>query len=179
VSETTVHLEPGHYMLECYVKTDGVFHSYNPDPDVYGMVTEFTVTADSTATSRPAATLAVIVSGEDGFQVEGTPTAGRQTVAVRFRDQTVHENFVGHDIHVARLEDDTDMDALQAWMDWTQPAGLQTPAPVEFLGGLEEMPATHSGYFTVTLEPGRYAFIAEVPHAGDKGLLQTFEVPAG
>jgi hypothetical protein len=112
------------------------------------------------------------------MEVRGEPAPGSQTVAVHFQDQMVHENFSGHDVHLAKLADDTDLKNLVAWMDWTQPNGLQVPAPVEFLGGLEEMPAGETGYFTVTLEPGRYAWIAEVPHSDKKGMLKTFTVSA-
>ena len=176
VSEVTVRLEPGTYMLECYVKTDGVFHSYNPDSTAYGMVHQITVTGPATSVPEPAADLTLTLSSARGIEVSGEPVVGRQTVAVHFDDQTVHENFVGHDVHLVRLSDDTDLDALGAWMDWTRPAGLQTPAPAEFLGGLEEMPAGSTGYITVTLEPGRYAWIAEVPDAEAKGMLKAFTV---
>ena len=64
-------------------------------------------------------------------------------------------------------------------MDWTQPTGLETPAPAEFLGGTHEMPAGGRAYFTVRLEPGRYAWIAEVPSPVEKGMLKTFTVPPG
>jgi hypothetical protein len=61
-------------------------------------------------------------------------------------------------------------------MDWRQPGGLQTPAPARFVGGLQEMPAGSTGYFTVELEPGRYAWIAEVAEPQNKGMLLTFTV---
>ena len=179
-SEATVFLEPGTYLLECYVKTEGVFHSYNPAPEAYGMVHEFTVTTPATDTApEPDATLRVTLSAEAGLGLEGEPTAGTHVFAVTFTDQTVHENFVGHDVHLAVTPEGTDLAALAEWMDWTRPDGLQTPAPVRFLGGLNEMPAGATGYFTATLTPGRYTLIAEVPGSMEKNLLHTFTVPAG
>jgi hypothetical protein len=177
-SEVSVRLEPGTYLMECYVKTNGVFHSYNPDQSTFGMVHQFTVTEDRSAAPEPAATLEITISGSQGIVVAGDPVAGSNTVAVHFTDQKVHENFLGHDVHLARLEEDTDMDALASWMDWTQPGGLETPAPAEFLGGLHEMPAGATGYMTVTLEPGRYVWLAEVPGPDKKGMLHTFVIPA-
>lgn len=174
-STATVRLEPGTYLLECYVKTDGVFHSYNPDPDAYGMVHEFTVTGEDSGAQEPSATVHVDLSFDGGMDVTGDLSAGEHTVGVRFVDQQAHENFVGHDVHVARI-DDVDIDTLAAWMDWTRPHGLETPAPATFLGGLNEMPAGETGYFTVTLEPGRYALVAEVPGSEEKGMLRTFTV---
>lgn len=175
-SEATVYLEPGTYLLECYVKTGGVFHSYNPDPAVYGMVHEFTVTGEASGAPEPEPTLRIGISSAEGIEWDADPTAGPQTVAVLFTDQTVHENFVGHDVHLVRLAADTDLDTLEEWMDWTQPLGLQTPAPARFVGGINEMPAGTTGYFDVVLEPGTYAWVSEVPGAAGKGMLKTFTV---
>lgn len=176
VSEATVSLEPGTYLLECYVKTDGIFHSYNPDPALYGMVHEFTVTDTPSGREAPAADVRLEISSENGITMTGTPSPGPTTFGVSFVDQTVHENFVGHDVHLARLPESPDLEALEAWMDWTRADGLQTPAPVEFLGGLNEMPAGATGYFTVTLAPGSYVLVSEVPGTRAKGLLRTFTV---
>lgn len=175
-SQATVRLEPGTYLLECYVKTAGIFHSYNPDPAVYGMVHEFTVTPETSDDVEPTATLRLAISSTGGITMSSAPTAGTHTVAVDFSDQIVHENFVGHDIHLARLPDGADLSVLEQWMDWSRPSGLQTPAPVEFLGGLNEMPAGSTGYFSATLESGSYAWISEVPGTRAKGMLQTFTV---
>jgi hypothetical protein len=153
-SESTVHLEPGTYLLECYVKTAGTFHSFNPDTNAYGMVHQFTVTAPASPATEPRATLELTVSSTRGIESAGEPALGPQTVAVHFEDQNAYEIFVGHDVHVVRLAEGTNLDTLVAWMDWTQKSGLLTPAPAEFLGGLDEMPAGATGYFTVTLLPG-------------------------
>lgn len=175
-SQATVFLEPGTYVLECYVKTDGVFHAYNPDPNAYGMVHELTVTERSGGAPEPTATLRLAISSDRGISMEGEPSPGRHTVAVQFVDQIVHENLVGHDVHLARLAEDTDLEELALWMDSRRPDGLQDPAPAEFLGGTNELPAGTTGYFTVDLEPGRYAWIAEVPGSADKGMLVPFSV---
>ncbi|MHC4406524.1 MAG: hypothetical protein ACYTG0_43420 [Planctomycetota bacterium] len=177
-SQATVYLEPGTYLLECYVKTDGVFHSYNPDPSVYGMVHEFTVTDQVSEAAEPLATLQITLSTDGGIEIDGAPTPGDHTVAVHFADQTVHENFVEHDIHLVRVTDGLDLGELERWMDWSQPMGLQTPAPAQFLGGTNELPAGITGYFTVTLDPGNYAWIAEVPSSSEKGMLKPFTVLA-
>jgi hypothetical protein len=176
-AETSVYLEPGTYLLECYVKTNGVFHSYNPSPSAYGMVHEITVTEESSNVAEPSATLTITLSSARGIEVQGDPTPGEHTVAVYFEDQQIHENFLGHDVHLARLENDTDIEELAIWMDWTQPTGLEIPSPVEFLGGTHEMPAGGTAYFTVRLEAGDYAWIAEVPSPSEKGMLKTFTVP--
>ncbi|CAN5323808.1 hypothetical protein BH23GEM2_BH23GEM2_25730 [soil metagenome] len=178
-SETSVYLEPGTYLIECYVKTNGIFHSYNPDSLAYGMVHQLTVTPAESDATAPEPTLALTISGEGGIRMAGDVDAGEHTVSVRFADQRAHENFVGHDVHLVRLADTADMSRVAAWMDWTQRTGLDTPAPAEFLGGVNEMPAGAIGYFTASLEPGRYAWVAEVPNPQEKGMLQMFEVTAG
>ena len=61
-------------------------------------------------------------------------------------------------------------------MDWTRVGGLETPAPARFVGGLNEMPAGSEAYLHLDLEPGRYAWIAEVPGAAALGMLQVFEL---
>ncbi len=175
-TQVTVDLQPGTYVVECYVKTGGIFHSYNPVEGEYGMVHEITVLDEANGRPAPDADIEMTISSTDGTSVDDEVTAGRHTVAVQFADQAPHENFVGHDVHLVRLYPDQDMSELTTWMDWTQAAGLETPAPAEFIGGTNEMPAGTTANVTVDLEPGRYAWIAEVPNAAEKGMLRTFEV---
>ena len=67
---------------------------------------------------------------------------------------------------------------IEKWMNWADPKGLITPAPegIIFLGGVNDMPTGSTGYFNVTLEPGDYAIISEVPNALSKKMLKTFVV---
>lgn len=176
-SEVTVRLEPGEYLLECYVKTDGIFHSYNPTPGVQGMVHGFTVTEEASEETEPTPTATITLASEGGIDAPEEVPAGPQTFLVRFEDQKVHENFVGHDLHLVRLTDDADLEKVASWMDWRAPHGLETPAPALFLSGLNEMPAGAVGFLRVSLEPGRYAWVAEVPDPAAKGFLRTFTVP--
>ncbi len=176
-SETSVFLEAGTYLLECYVKTGGRFHSYNPDPQTDGMVHQLEVVPGTDPGPRPRADVRVSLSSEGGIAVQGQLHPGPQTVEVRFDDQKVYGNFVGHDVHLARLTDTTDLSDLNQWMNWMDTGGLETPAPAEFLGGANDMPEGSSEFMQVTIEPGRYAWISEVPDPRDKGLLRVFAVP--
>jgi len=177
-AETIVHLQPGNYLLECYVKTNGVFHSYNSSPDMYGMVHEMTVTEVSSGNLAPKPTLEIDISSEQGIEVRGSATSGEHVVAVHFKDQKIYEHFVGHDVHLVQVNEDTDLQQLSEWMDWTKPGGLETPAPAEFLGGTHEMAEGETGYFRVVLERGTYAWIAEVPDPTGKSMLKTFTIPS-
>lgn len=182
-TEVTVYLKPGTYIIECYVKTGGVYHSAPRGEGRHGMVYELIVTgpepAGGAAGQPPVEpTIDVAISKDGGITRADSATvpAGTHLVAVHFEDQAPHEHFLGHDVHVARIDEDTNLDSLAAWMDWRAPRGLETPAPARFVGGIEELAAGETGYFTVTLEPGTYAFVSEVPEPRAKGMLQTFSV---
>lgn len=173
-AQTTLRLDPGLYVIECYVKTNGRFHS------VDGMVKEVIITEESSNASPPKRhTLQMTLSSEGGIEIEGKLRPGLHTIAVHFKDQVVHEHALGHDVHLVKLFDDTNMEELEAWMNWINPQGLETPAPATFLGGVQEMPAGNTAYITIVLKPGRYAWISEVPESSSKGMLKTFSIPAG
>lgn len=175
-AQASVYLEPGRYTIECYVKTNGVFHSYNPVPGERGMVHELIVGEAAGDAQEPSSNATLAISSE-GFELtDGALQAGVNTIRAEFVDQSVYTNFVGHDAHIVRLDADTDLDALTGWMDWTAANGLETPAPAVFVGGINEMPAGTHGYFTVDLEPGDYAFIAEIPNPRAKGFFLPFSV---
>lgn len=169
VAETTVNLEPGTYAVECYViSADGTFHS------VLGMMDGFEVTRENTGASAPRADVELTLSNS-GIEVDGVLKPGRRTVAVHFAEQMTHNNGLGHDVHLARL-DGTDVGELSTWMNWI--TGLDSPAPVTFLGGAEEMPAGSTAYVSVEVRPGDHAWVAEIDDPLGKGFLETFTVPA-
>lgn len=172
--QTDIFLEPGEYVLECYVKTNGVFHG-----DL-GMYKEFTVTDEQSTTSPPSPTLEMNVSEEGGFKMDTEVKPGMQVLAVNFIDQVPHENALGHDVHLVKLNENSNLDEIETWVNWAHPTGLETPAPAgKFLGGVQDMPAGNTGYMTANFTPGRYAWIAEVPESSSKGMLKTFTVKEG
>lgn len=171
--ETTLKLDPGYYLLECYVKmANGKFHSS------MGMVKELVVTEEKSSISPPLANIKLSISSNDGMVFNDPVSKGINTFSVYYEDQTVHENFVGHDVNLVKLGDNADITALEKWVNWADPKGLITPAPdgITFLGGVNDMPAGSSGYFTANLEPGNYALISEVPNASAKNLLKRFTI---
>lgn len=166
VSQATVWLEPGDYVMECFMKTpEGEFHWAE------GMIRPITVVDEPSGAPEPGGDLEIAIGAED-FEVVGTPTAGTHTVAVRFVDQP--DVGFGNDIHVARLPEGMEASDLVPWMDAFNVEGLQNPAPVPFLGGMQERPEGDVAYFTVNLAPGRYAWIAESPDV--LGLAREFVV---
>jgi hypothetical protein len=166
-SQTTLKLEPGTYAMECYVKTeDGKFHSE------LGMIRPLTVTNEVSKMIEPGNADIEIGLYKDRIESKGDLSSGQHIVAVHFKEQP--EFGLGNDVHLVRLKDDTDMEELKSWMDWMNLNGLRTPAPAEFLGGSQEMPAGYTSYFSVDLQPGNYAWISE-PSA-ERGMIKEFTI---
>lgn len=159
-AQTSLDLEPGEYVLSCPLETrDGVSHIEK------GMERPLTVTEDPSGASEPGADLTLTLRGTE-FGIDGEAEVGHNTVRVRFEEQP--EDV--HDVHLARLDDEATVDRLVTWLDGV----LRAPAPAPFLGGAEQMPEGSTAYFTVDLEPGRYAWICH-EHAG-RGMVEVFTV---
>jgi hypothetical protein len=177
-SQTTVHLKSGNYIVECYVKDENQeFHSYN------GMLDVLEVTDQSNMISEPKATMEIWIS-EEGLEIEESIRPGKNMVAIHFGDQPQfgYEHLLGHNAQLVSLPDNyenTLLDELADWMDWTKADGLVDRAPegTQFLGGSMEMTGDNTAYFSIILKPGSYAWIAEVPDPLGKGMLKTFTVP--
>jgi hypothetical protein len=172
-SLTTLKLEPGYYIMECYVKmANGIFHTS------MGMAKAIIVTNEDSGNLPPNASVNINISSTEGINYDNIITKGTQTFSVNFLDQITHENFVGHDVNLVKYVDNFDLKILESWMNWANPKGLITPAPegVTFLGGVNDMQTGSTGYFNVNLEPGNYAFISEVPNTFNKNMLKTFVV---
>jgi hypothetical protein len=171
---TTVNLEPGYYVMECYVRMpDGKFHNS------MGMAKELIVTEEDSGLSPPDADIDINCRTRGGIGWSGQPKAGKNTFKVTYGDQIVHENFVGHDVNLARMDEGANLDSLEAWINWATPTGLMSstqPEGFTFLGGTNDAPAGSVLFFEATLRPGQYVLISEVPGANDKGLLKTFTV---
>ncbi len=164
-AQTTDKLIPGHYSMECYVKTNGVFHSS------LGMIRELTVLNKSTSAQPPEANVNITLSNGK-IETSGQPKSGKNVFAVYYKEHP--KAGLGNDVHLIRITDNTDLDKVGAWMDWLNVTGLQSPAPAEFLGGAQEMPVGSTAYFTVDLTPGDYAFVTE-PYA-EQGMMKRFSV---
>ena len=178
IGQTTVYLEPGHYIMECYVKSGGVFHTTSPGPGQLGMMLDLTVTDEPSGAPEPEANLSLAVRNSGLELAGGAPRPGTNTIRVDFIEQQALPSFVGNDVHLMRVDGPDSIALADAWMDWRSPDGLEDPAPVTFLGGINDLPAGAHGYFTVDLEPGDYAFIAEMPGPEAAGFVLPFGVAA-
>jgi hypothetical protein len=170
-SEATVYLEPGNYVMECYIKTeDGIFHS------TMGMIRGLTVTTERSESEPTGNADLEMTLTNNGFGLSGDVGSGRKTIAVHFAEE--NPPLLGNDVHLVRLNENTDIGMVATWMDWSQPGGLVSDpgsaVPFQFLGGTHEMPNGSTAYFTVDLTPGRYAWISE--RSTDDPLYEEFAV---
>ncbi|MER3318040.1 MAG: hypothetical protein RIB79_07085 [Allomuricauda sp.] len=172
-AKSTVYLEPGRYMMECYVKMfNGEWHTS------HGMLKEIIVTNQTTELTPPTPSAIIDISSTDGLILKDSIISGNQIFQTNFIDQKVYENFVGHDINLVRYDNTASLDSLIQWMNWMNPKGLITPAPegFTFLGGMNNLPAESKGFFEADLVPGNYVLISEVPAADEKNLMYTFSI---
>ncbi len=174
VAETTINLKPGKYIIECYVKmSNGVFHTS------MGMTKDIVVKPADSGNKELIADADINISSTDGIVFNDSISSGKHIFSVFYKDQIVHENFVGHDINLVKLDENANLEELENWMNWADPKGLIEPAPdgITFMGGVNDMQEGNIGFFTANLKPGKYALVSEVPNALSKNMLKTFVVP--
>ena len=163
---STVRLEPGTYVVECYVKTpQGTYHTER------GMQRELTVAGEPTGAEPPEADAELALSNYE-IAVSGDLSAGKRTVAVRVEEDP--GGMMLHDVNLFRLEDGVTVDEIVAWMDWMDLEGFRAPAPGTSLGGMDHLAAGRTGFVTVELTPGRYAWVSEA--YGARGMTRAFTV---
>jgi len=159
----TLYLEPGIYTMECYVKTvDGEFHAME------GMLRELIVTDLRLEKSPPEADIKITLTNT-AMSMEGDITAGHNLFEVHLAEGR------NHNVHVVRLDVNSDINEVLDWIDWSKLEGLWPPEPVEFVGGLHLLSEGGTGYFTLDLEPGRYLFLSEMTAAD--GVMKEVLVP--
>jgi hypothetical protein len=169
-------MSDGNYVVECYVKTNGVQHNFNPEPGAHGMVHALTVTDNDGGMSEPDANVTLEISNA-GYEVaEGQFVPGENSVRVKFKEQRLYNNFVGHDAHFFKIAPETNVAEAAKWVDFFPIDGQQTPAPAYFVGGIHDMPEGSTAYVKLVLEEGEYGIVAEVPNAQEVGLFKTFKV---
>ena len=161
-TQVTLNLNPGTYILECYFKNEeGELHS------VEGMLRELTVTDRNSDAAAPEADVNITLSNYE-MDIQGDLNPGKHTFSVHLVENP--EQGFGHNVHVIRVDDDTQAEDVLRWINFTEIEGLRTPSPYTFAGGMHLMPAGETSYFTTELEPGRYLFLSE--YTGHLGVVQ-------
>ena len=164
-SNATVALEPGSYVLLCFVDVPG------GTPHVMrGMARAMRVTAPTASAGERPADLTMTLD-DYSFTLSKPLSAGKHTVRV--------ENAAGqpHEVEIVRLAPGKTLDDLGAWM-----ANPQGPPPASLVGGVTAIAPGVTNTFEVELGAGRYALLCFVPDAGDgkahlhHGMVQPFTV---
>jgi hypothetical protein len=166
-SETTVHLEPGDYVMECYVRSAEKSDTFHGG---LGMLRPLIVTDETSGAQPPPADVEIQLSNYK-IAVEGELSAGPHTARVRVAEDP--EGLILHNVQLARLNGDASAEEAAAWLDWVD--HMVPPAPAEFLGGAGQSQAGAESYFHFNLEPGRYAWISEA-WGTTKGMIHEFTV---
>jgi len=163
-AEITHDLAPGQYALLCFFRTpEQRTHAF------LGVRAGLTVTEDSSTAAPPTADVTARLS-HDEFDVDPGRLSDEQTL--RFEsvasDGEDHSPVVG----LFRLTSDTGVDEIRAWMN----DGIPLPAPTDWIGGPEPMPAGDVAYVPVgDLAPGRYAWVT-LRARDTTGMTHTFTV---
>jgi hypothetical protein len=165
-STTTIHLDPGNYVMECYVRAmtqDDTFH------EALGMLRPLIVTDEPSGGSPPQADVEITLSNYT-LAVAGELSPGPHVARVRVQEDP--EGFIFHNVQLASLAADATAEQAAAWLDWVD--AMVPPAPAVFLGGAGQMSAGGESYFSFDLEPGRYAWVSEA--YGTRGMVHEFTV---
>ena len=149
-SSVTLDLEPGNYVMLCFIPSpDGKPHIAK------GMVKPLTVTPSTSAAREPEADVTMKLVDYD-FQLSQPLTAGRRTIRVENAGPQPHEVFI------AKLAPGKKASDFLTWVD--KPNG---PPPAEPLGGTTTFVTGGHQYVTADFTPGTYALICFVPDEKD------------
>lgn len=172
-SVSTIYLEPGTYIMECYVRMpNGLGHVF------MGMIKELKVTDEMIDNEAPKADFAIGISGEQGIAFKDSIPSGSYTFEAEFQDQKQYEHLMGHDVNLVKIENDSLVADLNDWLNSVDFNAFRSPAPegLLLLGGVEDLPAGQTGYFEATLEKGNYVLISEIPNVVERNMLKKFTV---
>lgn len=121
---TTMWLDSGNYVMECYIKAaNGQFHSE------LGMINPITVADEATQMSPPNANVKITLTNET-MKLKGDLQVGDNIIAVHFNEYPAIG--LGNDIHLIKVDANTNMDDVTFWMDWLNIGGLTSPGPAVF-----------------------------------------------
>ncbi|WP_338356232.1 hypothetical protein [Yeosuana marina] len=172
-SKSTIFLEPGTYVMECYVRMpNGMPHTF------MGMVKELKVIEETNGNKAPKADYNIDIASEKGITFVDSLKTGDHTFSVKFKDQKQYEHLMGHDVNLVKIENDSLTTILGNWLNTVDFKAFRTPVPdgLLFLGGVEDLPAGKTGYFEANLEKGSYVLISEIPNAVERKMIKTFSV---
>jgi uncharacterized cupredoxin-like copper-binding protein len=151
-AEGTMTLDPGTYMLVCWVPSpDGMLHVMK------GMVKPLAITARpaSEADAEPAGDI-VMTLDDYTFELSKPITPGRHVIRVENRAPQTHE------VVVARLNPGQTAAQALIWIN----AGQAGPGPI-VLGGASGIAKGRHMFFTMDFPAGKYALFCFIPDVKD------------
>jgi uncharacterized cupredoxin-like copper-binding protein len=161
-----VTLEPGSYVLVCYVPAvDGKPHV------MHGMLKQLTVLTGRADAAEPAPEI-VLRTTDFAYEFSKPITTGTHTIRIENAAEQSHEVVIGR-LHAGKT-------AAQA-LTWLN-AGQHGPAPVIALGGASGLSKARHQTITVNFEPGRYVLLCFIPDIKDgkphsaHGMVKEFTV---
>jgi hypothetical protein len=151
VAETVQMLEPGNYVIACFVPSaDGKPHIAK------GMMRPITVVASSTP-SAPEPTADVTMTLTDyTFTLSKPLTPGKHVIRV---ENTAPQS---HEVVLVRLAPGKTAADVAAWVE-----KMQGPPPGEPIGGVAALHTGAHAFVPVELTPGEYGLICFIPDAKD------------
>ena len=165
VAEATLNLEPGSYLLVCFVPSaDGVPHIAK------GMSRPLTVTGADVAAAQLPADVELKLN-DYGFGLSTPLTSGAHVIRV------VNTAPQTHEVVLVRLAPGKTAADVASWIE-----KQQGPPPGEPLGGVAGLGVGQTATFPVTLTPGDYAMLCFIPDAKDgkphvaHGMMQNIKV---
>jgi hypothetical protein len=145
-SNATVDLEPGTYLMACFVpNAEGVPHA------ALGMVGELQVTAPEEPELSADTTLRLF---DFNFEASEPVESGELTFYV------VNDGPQAHEAALVQLVPGASIGEFLSAFGPNPPAG---PPPGQFVGGIQSLTAGRVGYFTAEFESGDYAWVCFVP----------------
>jgi len=151
-AEGTMTLDPGSYMLVCWVPSpDGMLHVMK------GMVKPMTITARPTSEVgvEPVADIDMVLD-DYTFELSKPITPGRHVIRVENRAAQTHE------VVIARLNPGQSAARALTWIN----DGQAGPGPA-VLGGASGLAKGRHMFITVDFAPGRYALYCVIPDVKD------------
>lgn len=150
-SDAVVDLEPGRYVLGCFVPgPDGVPHMMK------GMLQDLTVTAAEGKAAPEAKPDMTMRLANYAFTLSGRLTAGEHRLLVRNADTQWHE------FALVRLDPGKTAGDLLSWAH-----AMKGPPPGAFEGGASPLAPGQQNEILLKLRPGRYALVCFLEDATD------------
>jgi len=143
-SISTIFLEPGTYVMECYVRMpNGMPHTF------MGMVKELKVSEETNGMIAPKADFNIDIASTKGITFIDSLKTGTYIFSAKFQDQKLYEHMMGHDVNLVKIENDSLISNLGDWLNTVDFNAFRSPVPegLLFLGGVEDLPAGKTGYF--------------------------------